>query len=381
MNTVDQHSPILPHYARSLVELTLEFKVGESDLSSDPLFISGNIGELGNWKPDCVELLRIRKGTYRKTVKVPTGKLIEFKVTRGSWSSQAVYGPPPPEVPPNNLIVTANEPGKYCYSILSWMDKLPRQSDPVLGHIVKHADMTGCGLRYPRDVYVWLPPSYYSCSDRYQVVIMHDGQNLFDPQLAHAGIDWGVDETVVQLAENEGAREVIVVGISNTPDRMTEYNLFRKPGKSYAAFLQNILLPFIEENYRTLIGPKNTAVMGSSMGGLFAFQLAWTFPEVYSMAGCLSTAFWSTNNRIFGLVEKDCRGHLPLKFYLDTGEYEQPIVEGYDRMRDLLTKKGWREGHDLQSYFEPGANHSEHAWRNRLHRPFRFFFQQQIART
>jgi hypothetical protein len=52
---------------------------------------------------------------------------------------------------------------------------------------------------------------------------MHDGQNLFDPQLAFAGVAWGMDEAIVGLSPAGAAREAIVVGIWNTEKRVREY--------------------------------------------------------------------------------------------------------------------------------------------------------------
>jgi hypothetical protein len=75
-----------------------------------------------------------------------------------------------------------------------------------------------------RRVDVWLPPSYaQSPRHRYPVLYMHDGQNLFDPSLSYAGIDWDVDGAMTRLIERGEIREAIVVGVWNTPARFAEY--------------------------------------------------------------------------------------------------------------------------------------------------------------
>jgi enterochelin esterase-like enzyme len=72
--------------------------------------------------------------------------------------------------------------------------------------------------------------------------------------------------------------EVIVVGICPN-ERMTEYTL---PGyEDYGRFLVETLKPMVDAKYRTLSGPTDTAVMGSSLGGVVSFYLGWQWPDVF----------------------------------------------------------------------------------------------------
>ena len=91
--------------------------------------------------------------------------------------------------------------------------------------------MTGTVIRYPslhsthvapRNVDVWLPPSYAKDpAQRYPVLYMHDGQNLFDPATSYGNVDWAVDEAMTDLIGKGAVREAIVVGIWNTPSAAT----------------------------------------------------------------------------------------------------------------------------------------------------------------
>ena len=47
----------------------------------------------------------------------------------------------------------------------------------------------------------------------------------------------------------------------------------------------------VNQEFRTLTGPENTAVMGSSMGGLLSFYLVTYHPETFGACGCESTHF------------------------------------------------------------------------------------------
>ena len=65
---------------------------------------------------------------------------------------------------------------------------------------------------------------------------MHDGQNLINPKTSFAGKDWQVDETVTRLIAEYKIKEIIVVGINNSNDRLEEYSDSEK-GERYGKFL------------------------------------------------------------------------------------------------------------------------------------------------
>lgn len=338
-------------------------------------FLAGNLPALGDWKPDRVKLERIDRTRYECRFAAPAGTVAEFKVTRGSWKTQAVYAETPDNIPPDNRAFRVEGPACVFESrVADWMDKLPAEIDPVRGDLRAHPGMTGDGLEYPRDILVWLPPSYRNGRKRYPVLYMHDGQNLFDPATSFCGQDWKLDETAMRLMTGGAIEEFIVVGIANSPDRMEEYNLFRPKGEAYARFLTVVVKPFVDAAYRTKPGREHTAVGGSSMGGLFSFQLGWLRSDVFSMAACLSPAFWFSRGRMFRLAGEGDLPPDPVRFYLDAGDLEPPIWRGFHRMTKILERRGFREGKDLCSFPDVGAVHSEAAWAARLDRPLTFFF-------
>lgn len=356
------------------VQIEVQVYLSKAHLDEGPLYISGNVPELGDWKPDKVPLKKITGRYFMYRFSAPKNTSIEFKISRGSWKTQAIFEEPNPVFPPANRVIVASRDQVLPLKINNWLDLMPVTVDPIKGNLKTHADFPCPTLNYPRDVFVWLPPSYTRTRKRYPVLYMHDGQNLFDPGLSFCGADWKVDETVTQLLKEKKVREFIVVGISNTPDRMLEYNYFQPEGKRYVEFVINELKPFIDGKYRTCTSARDTAVMGSSMGGLLSFQMGWYFPEVFGMAGCLSSAFYQYSGKIFEVVKKDPEPVKEAAFYLDTGEHEPPILKSYERMMALLKKKGYREGENLFGYYAEGATHSEGAWADRLHIPLLYFF-------
>ena len=73
-----------------------------------------------------------------------------------------------------------------------------------------------------RIVDVWTPPEV-AAGTRLPVIYMHDGQNLFDPALSHAGVDWGIDEAMLRVMIATGLPGALVVGIWNTEQRRRDY--------------------------------------------------------------------------------------------------------------------------------------------------------------
>ena len=81
---------------------------------------------------------------------------------------------------------------------------------------------------------------------------------------------------------------VIVVGIYSG-DRMGEYT---KPGyEAYARSVVEEIKPEVDRRFRVFGSPRETGVIGSSLGGVVSFYMAWQYPEVFGYAACMSSTF------------------------------------------------------------------------------------------
>jgi predicted alpha/beta superfamily hydrolase len=247
-----------------------------------------------------------------------------------------------------------------------------------------------------RNVDVWLPPGYErDKTKRFPVIYMHDGQNLFDPHTSYAGVDWGIDETMMRLIGEGKIQEAIVVGVWNTPKRVAEYmpqkalktgqleELKNLPVEAHGAvvsdnylkFLVSELKPFIDSTYRTQPDAQHTFIMGSSMGGLISAYAISEYPQVFGGAGCVST-HWPIGG---GIVIDYLQNRLPAaashKFYFDYGtvtldaQYE-PFQQ---RMDEAMRRAGYKQGKNWMTRKFIGAEHSERAWSKRVEIPLIFF--------
>ena len=226
------------------------------------------------------------------------------------------------------------------------------------------ASPTGVAHRFR----VFLPPGYHENTlNRNPVLYMHDGHNLFLKEEAFVGNTWRTDEVINMLDKMNAIEEVIVVGI-HPHDRMNEYTM---PGyEDYGRFLVEILKPLIDAKYRTLTGPSNTAVMGSSLGGVVSFYLGWQWPEVFGKVACLSSTFTYRDDLLERVSTERKR---KIRIYLDSG-WPGDNYEATRGMRDRLIWKGYRPGTELFYLAFPEAKHDENAWATRSPIPFQFLF-------
>jgi len=359
------------HQTNCRIKLNINLKNTLPD--EDSLFITGNLPQLGDWDPAGTKLEEKKPGFYSIELSSEKGSIIECKITRGSWKTQGIYDLS--DIPPSNLVIKAKKDREIEVSILDWLDKQVLHSDPVVGKIISSPEFKCQDLKYKRKVQVWQSPELRGYNGPLSVIYMHDGQNLFEPSSAFAGADWKVDEVVTNLLASREIKPCIVVGIPNSPDRMQELNLFTLPGKAYAEFIVNEVKPWVAENFKVSTDPYDHIIMGSSMGGLMSFQMVCAYPGKFKKAGCLSSAFAKTDGRIFQQVGRSNSVPSDCIFYLDTGEYEPPIVKTYFRMMTILKDKGFIEGYNLMGFFDEQATHCEAAWAKRLHLPLKFLLK------
>lgn len=163
--------------------------------------------------------------------------------------------------------------------------------------IVLNQTLTIPGLQRQRQLRLYLPPDYETSTQRYPVLYMHDGQNLFDAATGYAG-EWNVDETLNRLSKS-GKLDLIVVGIDNGGEqRITELNPWTNArfgagaGAAYMDFIVHVVKPYIDQQYRTKADREHTAIMGSSLGGLISHYAIAQYPEVFSKAGIFSPSYW-----------------------------------------------------------------------------------------
>lgn len=84
------------------------------------VFVSGTQRVLGNWRPDGVPLTRMGENVWAGHAILPVADAIEFKVTRGSWATEAVDDQ---GVVPGNHVIKAGGDTTFRVTVAAWRDQ------------------------------------------------------------------------------------------------------------------------------------------------------------------------------------------------------------------------------------------------------------------
>lgn len=239
-------------------------------------------------------------------------------------------------------------------------------------------------LQNCRNIRVYLPPSYNSSNKFYPVLYTHDGQNVFNAEESYSGKSWRLQYTTDYLIRNDLIEEIIIVAVDNMEEeRLSEYAVengsyrgkkIKAKGLIYEEFFTEELMPLINNKFRTKKEAQDTALMGSSMGGLATFNIGLRRPELFGKLAVMSPSFWWGKSSPLEKINSYDYNNLNTKFWFDTGDAEGKFQSFPDEVIDRLIEIKNKNSLDLFYYLAEGAVHSESAWAARVHCPLLFFF-------
>jgi predicted alpha/beta superfamily hydrolase len=231
-----------------------------------------------------------------------------------------------------------------------------------------------------RAVTVYLPAGYDEREEaRYPVLYMQDGQNLFDPQRAYVpGNHWRLQEAADAAIGERTAQAMILVGIDHAgPGRLDEYTPVKDRrhegggrASDYGRFLAEELKPAIDGRFRTLPDAANTAVGGSSLGGLVSLFLVLHRRDLFGRAAVMSPSVWWSERAI--LREVDAFSAPPPRMWLDIGGREgMEALRDARALRDRIVAKNWP---GFRFHEDRRGDHSERAWARRVRLALEYLF-------
>jgi len=354
--------------------------------SEDGIYIAGNFESLGGegWAPDSDFGKMQRDGsTAFIEIELPNNLELPFnlnyKYSRGSWES-VEKGAGGEEISNRSLeIESVDSPILIEDVVANWADvSAGSPNSNVVGNL-DIVDISDDNFPFDsqkkRKVRIWAPSSYDKTKE-YPLIVMHDGQNLFDPKTSFSG-EWGVDEALANLMEENDFGRAIVVGVDNSSQRMGEYvyNLdflssvmdTEKTGDYYMDFIINTVLPYAEENYNLKKGRENRAIAGSSLGGLISlFGGLEKLDEFGSIiAFSTSTQLVDEENIADYFAEKDNELLINSKYFFYVGTRSDGDEEWPERFKNYLTDAGV-PSENIEVLAGKGYSHNEQAWRKHL---------------
>jgi predicted alpha/beta superfamily hydrolase len=359
-----------------VAQLTIKIKtIPANTPSGDKIYMAGNIN---NWSPsDTSKILKLQTdGSYSLTF-TPTLSALEFKFTRGAWTS--VEGSAQGGFVPNRTFSYNGSAQTVELNITGWEGQSTQTSTAAANVKVISTNFKIPQLNRERKIWIYLPPDYNKdTTKRYPVFYMHDGQNLFDKTTSFAG-EWQIDESLNKLFD-AGDKGCIVVGIDNGgANRLNEYSPWRNAqygggeGKAYTDFLVETLKPYVDVNFRTKKDRENTAIGGSSMGGLISMYALMEHQEVFSKAAIFSPAFW------FAL--DSCLNHpvmkgkkFPIKIYFTAGTTESTsMVPDINKMEKMMLGIGFK-ANEYKIVPKTDGQHAEWFWAREYPDAYKWLF-------
>ncbi len=262
------------------------------------------------------------------------------------------------------------------------MISLPTEAQPAThGTQLREKLLTSKALAREVQVSVLLPPGFADApAADYPVLYLNDGQDL--PRLdLHATLDHLFAQNAVQpfvlVAPHANADRLHEYGVAAQAD----YNGRGGRAGAYAAFVADELLPFAQQNYRATADPARAVFAGFSLGGLSAFDLVWTRPDLFARAGVFSGSFWwrsraigagySPADRIALAQVRAGQPHANHRFWLQTGTLderndrnENGVIDSLEDCLDLvdLLISGGVPPENLRYVQVEGGRHHPDTW-------------------
>src|SRR5262249_30708490 len=140
-------------------------------------------------------------------------------------------------------------------------------------------------------------------------------------------------------------------------------------GGFYLLAIRGTLMPAIDRRYRTLTGPRNTAMTGMSLGGLISMYVGYTYARAFGMVAVFSPSYWWPG--LFEYVDSLPRPPNLARVYQDTGGPQDNDIDGVE---GLLLADGFHLGIDLVSFRVPAGEHRGADWEHRYPDMLRFLF-------
>jgi predicted alpha/beta superfamily hydrolase len=364
-------------YLNAFGQLTIRVTSVPTNTAADTKIYA--LGNFNNWNPnDTTKILKRQNDGSLALTFTPSVSALEFKFTQFNWS--------PPEATAQggfraNRTLTYNGGAQTVnLTIDGWEGQSSAASTAASNVKILSNAFSMPQLGKTRRIWLYLPPQYSDTSKRFPVFYMHDGQNLFDRATTAFGTEWQVDETLNTLAA-QGDKGCIVVGIDHGGgSRLDEYSAYKNArygggqGAAYAKFIVETLKPYIDANYRTKSDRNNTAVGGSSMGGLISMYIAAEYQNVFSKALIFSPSFWFADSCYTQVLRRGKQ--FGMRYYLmaDTNE-DADLVGQMTRMTDILRGLGYAND-EVKTVLKTDGQHAEWFWAREFGDGYKWLFRE-----
>jgi enterochelin esterase-like enzyme len=280
------------------------------------------------------------------------------------------------------ITLPAPEPTLAAATLTKSETPIPSSITPILAACMQAKggvdieDISTDLLPQPLQYHIYLPPCYnVETGRRYPVLYLIHGKDATDSQW----VNLGVPDTLDRLVANGELAPFIVV--------MPRDWVWNEPvADNFGLAVVQVLVPWVDEHYRTLPERSYRAIGGLSRGGAWAVHIGFSHPELFGAVGLHSSVVFNTDVTSIGKWVNDFPDGMTPRIYIDIGDNDRPdITQETTWVEQLLSKYGiaheWhmgQGGHDadywgahVEEYLrwygqdwssEPGLNGKPFSW-------------------
>jgi enterochelin esterase-like enzyme len=209
---------------------------------------------------------------------------------------------------------------------------------------------------------IYLPPCYDEQFDRsYPVLYLIHGQTYSDTQWDRLGVPEIADRLI---AGGEAAPFIVVMPRDRVWKEPTEDN--------FGLAVEQSLIPWVDEHYRTIPDREHRAIGGLSRGGAWAIHLGLSHPDLFGAMGAHSGFVFHSDIQQIHLWLNNLPIGMAPRIYMDIANEDRPeIAESAAFLEELLTQ------YDLpHEWYMFVGEHEEEYWQSHLEDYLRWYIKE-----
>lgn len=225
-----------------------------------------------------------------------------------------------------------------------------------------------------RQVYVYTPPGYdENTKETYPVLYLLHGGGEDQRGWSSQG---RTDIILDNLIADKKARPMIIAMMDGNFGSGGIAGFGEPSLKMFDAELKQVLIPFIEKNYRVNAGAGNRALAGLSMGGLQTLYAGIKNTEQFSYLGVFSSGWFANQPALsdpqYGLMKKNSKeiNNNLKSFWISMGGKEDIAYNNCKIMMSKFDQMGIK-----YQYSEYPGGHTWPVWRNNLYQFAQLLFR------
>ncbi|MCD8220858.1 MAG: alpha/beta hydrolase [Clostridiales bacterium] len=222
-----------------------------------------------------------------------------------------------------------------------------------------------------RRIHLYLPDDYSRSEERYPVLYMFDGHNLYYDSDATYGKALGLREFL-----DGWHKKLIVAGIecsSDDVERLHEYCPYHIQSRIYGdvhgradrtvRWIVEDLKPYIDQTYRTWPFREATAIAGYSNGGQISLYSVLRYNHIFSKAAVISPSILPAMEPFKDeIAQGEFSPDTRIFFSWGSGEGDPDMVYHLSESIRYLEKKLQEKQVQTYLYFQEGGCHNEGSW-------------------